>query len=224
MVSSVTKAHSHIGICSENMPINASTKDTSRKFLSELFAKESISKSQTLSTKARICVMHPKPSPIDHTTRCLHHRCSPHHTTRAKRKKRLFLNTPSFPTNIIATFTLATIMMSSRMNPSSMATAFVTAPPATKTRVVQMDHSLICRSSVAVDDDNKMFFGRVEFEKYDGFLDMSSSVATTAATSSASSITSPEQYQYSLRTLLVSSNVHEQIENTHCFEFDMLRT
>ena len=88
-----------------------------------------------------------------------------------------------------------------------MTNAFVAAPMATKTRVVQMDPSLTHRPSVAVDDDSKMLFGNVEFEKYDGILDMSSSVATTAATSSASSITSPEQYQFSLRKLLVRRKI-----------------
>ena len=62
----------------------------------------------------------------------------------------------------------------------------------------KMDNSL-------VQDENKVFFKKVELEKFDNILDMSSSVGTTAASSSASSFYTPEQYQYSLRKVLVSN-------------------
>jgi len=59
-----------------------------------------------------------------------------------------------------------------------------------------MDPSLIQETSVAIGGDNKLFFDKEEI------FDMSSSVATTAATSSTSSEYSPEDYQYSLQNVL----------------------
>lgn len=81
--------------------------------------------------------------------------------------------------------------MSSSMPSSSMTNAFV---PSTNNQN-KMDTPL-------VQDENKVFFKKVELEKFDNILDMSSSVGTTAASSSASSFYTPEQYQYSLRKVL----------------------
>ena len=101
---------------------------------------------------------------------------------KTKKARREFLKAATFSINGIASFSLVTVLMWSRMNSSSMANAFVTAPAATKTRFVQMAPSLIRHESIALDDDSKVLSGNIEFHKYDGILDMSSSVATTAAT------------------------------------------
>ncbi len=182
--------------------MNTRTTKKTGKFLIELFAKESISKSQTFSAAQGTRAGHAKRSPIKHTARCIHHCCSPVYSARSQKTKGPFTNTSNFSTNKIATFTFASIMMS-----STLTNAFVAAPAASKTSVVQMAPSLIHRASVSVDDDRNMIFGNDDFEKNDGILDMSASVATTAATSSASSTTSPEQYQFSLRKLLVRHNI-----------------
>lgn len=186
----------------QKLPMNTTAKKTTRNFLSRLYAKESITTSQNLSTTARTCIERPKSSLIKHTTRCVHHRCTPSLRAETTIQKRRFLNKHTISSNRFAAFALATIMTSSSsIPPSSVASAFVPTPVRAKTRVVQMDPSLIQHSSAVSEDFNKILLDRGEF--MDTVLDMSSSVATTAATSSASSIFSPEEHHYSLRKVLV---------------------
>lgn len=134
------------------------------------------------------------------TKRLIHHRYSPAFTT-TKRKRLVNTNSHTLPSNRIAAFALTTIMMSSNMPSSSMAEAFIPSP---KASIVKMDTALT-QHPVSVEDENKILFTKIKLEKFDNVLDMSSSVGTTVGTSTASSsYTSPEQYQYSLRKVLVS--------------------
>jgi hypothetical protein len=182
--------------------MNTTTKTTTGKLLSGLFAKESISGPQVLSVPPRNCI-----GRTVTFTRCVHHRCAPAYTpttttTTTTRKKRSIANKRILSSNSFAAFAIATIMTSS-ISSSSMANAFVPAPMRARTRVVQFDPSLMQKASVATDEDNKLFFEKVEFGKMDTICDMTSSVATTAATSSTSSFNYPEEYEYSLRNVLV---------------------
>ena len=199
--------------------MNTATTTTTRKMLLGLLAKESISVLQFLSVTPRNYIGRTKST----TTRCVHHRCAPASAytattrrTRTRRQKRSITNKYSLTsgTNSFAAFAIATVMTSTSMSPSSMATAFVPTPMGARTRVVQLDPSLIIqKASAATDGDNnnnnnnKLFFEKVEFETMDAICDMTSSVATTAATSSTSSFNSAEDYQYSLRNVLVSKKL-----------------
>ena len=207
--TSFLRRRSHDDISMQNIPMNTTTKTTTSKMLSGLLAKESISVLQFLSVTPRNYIGQTKT-----TTRCVHHRCAPacaYTATRTRikttKQKRSITNKHILTSsNSFAAFAIATIMTSTSMSPSSMANAFVHTPMGARTRVVQFDPSLILQKASAAtdgDDNNKLFFENVEFETMDTICDMTSSVATTAATSSTSSFNSPEDYQYSLRNVLV---------------------